>query len=168
MSLFLHLDDKEIVELLNENSTLLFDEFNQLNYHFSCNYESSDLNIPDHERQDISISLPVSEYYNYTDFTQLLTNNEANPVFMYNISSIPNNLENFLLCTGISSNDELIDVMAFCETRLSKDIEQLYFRKGYNLFSNIRNRYGGGVSMYIKKYISCYVVKRLCISNINI
>lgn len=82
---------------------------------------------------------------------------------MYNINSIPNNLEKFLVYSGIFCNNHNVDMMSFCETRLSNDIQHLYSVPGYKLFTNNRNRYGGGVCIYVKQCISCHICDNLCI-----
>lgn len=55
--------------------------------------------------------------------------------------------------------------MVFCETRLTKDIKHLYKLEDYNLFSNNRNHYGGGVCLYVKRHITSMVCDDLCIMN---
>lgn len=111
---------------------------------------------------NLGFSLPVSDYYDKLKYDQLLSNNNSCPTLMYNIGSIPLNLEKFLMYSGIASNSSNINIMAYCETRLSKDIEHLSSLNGYNLFTNNRNRYGGGVCLHVKRNISCHICVNLC------
>ena len=81
-------------------------------------------------------------------------------LLVYNITSIPNNLDTFLINNGLLTSQNSVNFMAFCETRLSDSIEHLYNIKDYKLLTNNRNHYGGGVCMYIKDNISCNIVTK--------
>ena len=76
-----------------------------------------------------------------------------------NIGSIPKRL--IEIQTEIKVTN--LDVLAFFETRLSEDIENLYKLENYVMFSNSRNTRGGGVSIYIRSIFSSQVVKQFSI-----
>ena len=169
--LFSHLNDCEILELLkdvkNYDPTLTFDEFNRLNFQFINTVDDSDslTEIDPEINVLINVSTPSSEYYSQNDFDDLLTSYSTFPmILMYNICSIPNNLEQFLQYTGVVSNSFSADIMCYCETRLSNNIEHLYKLKGYKLYTVNRNHYGGGVCMYVKDRFPSSVLHDKCLS----
>lgn len=88
-------------------------------------------------------------------------------ILLSNINSIPSNLDKFLLYTGISKSND-IDIVEFCETRLTQDIEQLYKWEGYSMFTINRNRYGSGVCLYVKEQIASIVRNDICLMDENI
>lgn len=94
-----------------------------------------------------------------------MTSTSCPIVLMHNINSISNNLENFLLQSSIVSNINSVNIMCFCETRLSSDIEHLYTIKGYKIFTNNRNHSGGEVCIYVKNVISCHVLQDRCLAS---
>ena len=50
------------------------------------------------------------------------------------------------------------DVFGFTETRLDAGISPLYTLPAYEMFTNDRNRYGGGVTVYVSnRYTGCKV-----------
>lgn len=107
---------------------------------------------------------------NSNDFTQeefeyLLIEISFPKVLLYNINSIPHNLENFLNLTGIASNISSIEIMSFCETKLSDNIETLYKLKGYTSVTNNRHNHGGGVCMYLRNHISFSIMKEVFCSS---
>lgn len=69
---------------------------------------------------------------------------------------------------GISLLNQTMDIMTFRETKLSKDIEHLYWIQSYKLLTSNRNHYGGGVCMHIKDYISHNVLPHLTVIRDNI
>ena len=163
--LFPHLDDFEITQLLDDYiPKLKFEEFNKLTYTFiNSASESHDLDefYPDLNSMQ-NLPLINSEYYSQEDFEHVLSTDRLPTVFMYNINSLPHNLENFLHQTGIAHNPFSIDIMSFCETKISNDIENLYNLNGYVLLTNNRNHYGGGVCMYIRNHLSFSILDDLC------
>ena len=83
-------------------------------------------------------------------------------VLFYNIASIPSNLEKFII-NEIPLCAHSLQIMCFCETRLSNDIEHLYTLEGYRQLTNNRNHYGGGVCIYINNKIRCHRLQDLCL-----
>lgn len=104
------------------SNTLSFKEFDNLNFQLNSDYLTSDSIDSVLVYSDLYIPLPTSEYYNQEQFEQLLQS-ACVSLILYNINSILNNQETFLLCSGICDNDRFIDVMAFCASKLSEDIE---------------------------------------------
>lgn len=52
-------------------------------------------------------------------------------------------------------NDMKLDILGFTETRLDHSLTHLHQISGYNMFNQCRNRYGGGVTLYVSsKYHS--------------
>ena len=77
-------------------------------------------------------------------------------ILSLNVRSIPANLQLFT-DIFLSQNNifSKIDVLGFTETRLDQQLVPMYQIPGYNMFTTCRNRYGGGVALYIaSKYIS--------------
>lgn len=62
------------------------------------------------------------EYLSNHEFVSLLTTNSLPTLVIYNINSIPHNLDNFIVTSGFSIMQETIQFMLFCETKLSIDI----------------------------------------------
>lgn len=176
MSVFFpHLNNTQILELLNpinENNSEIqkYDEFNKLQFHFiSSNSDSHNLESLDPESNLLrNVIIPNTTYYNHNNFEYLTLGHTCSLILMYNICSIPNNLEHFLIDSGIAHNHPTIDILSFCETRLSKDIEHLYNIKGYKLLTNNRNHYGGGVCMYIRDIFPCRRLQDVCLMNDDI
>ena len=165
MSLFFpHLDDSELVELIgnDHSNSLTFDEFSKLKLNLKSINDSHTLENLDPDLNIFNGFLnPKTDYYMQSEFQDLIKFNSSYIILLYNINSIPNNLEKFLLFTEINSYKSTADIMCFCETKLSKDIEHLYSLDGYNMFANSRNHYGGGVCIYIKKGIFCNTLNDL-------
>ena len=121
---------------------LIFDEkYNNdidVNYNFSHN-----LTIPD-------------TIYTFFDSLKLTNNNDTLTILSLNIRSIPTNLTLFSdLFLSMSNFVTDLDILCFTETRLDDQIIPLYQLPGYTMFNTCRNRYGGGVAVYIcRKYKS--------------
>ena len=152
----------------NDVTALTFDEFSRFQYqHFYNGADTHDLEGIDPDSNVLmNLRMPSVEYYGCSEFGQLLNCNYTDTtIVMCNIGSIPNNLDNFLLTSGINSYRKDTDILCFCETRLSSDIENIYKLSGYSLITNNRNHYGGGVCTYIRNHISFNHLKNKCISN---
>lgn len=82
-----------------------------------------------------------------------------------NINSIRNKLENitFLLDEG------LVDILAVSESKLDDSFTNAQFhRDGYKLHRNDRDKYGGGIMMYIRSDIPHRIVKELACNSPNV
>ena len=100
------------------------------------------------------IKIPDS-YYTSLDSLNVLDNNSFN-IFHFNIRSIPANLQLFTdIFLSQSNIYSKLDVLGFTETRVEQQLVSMYQIPGYNMFTTCRNRYGGGVALYIaSKYKS--------------
>ena len=77
------------------------------------------------------------------------SHNHFNVAF-HNINSLPSKLEDFTeVCSGLLIND--IDVLGFCESKLTDSVQQLYALPNYQLYTNNVSRDMGGVAMYVNK-----------------
>ncbi|KAK7070438.1 hypothetical protein SK128_019716 [Halocaridina rubra] len=76
-----------------------------------------------------------------------LNKSNAFSVLCMNIRSLANNLQIFV--DQCLTENNICDVMGFSETRLDNDIEALYNITAYNMFTQNRDRKGGGVCMYV-------------------
>ena len=61
--------------------------------------------------------------------------------------------DNFLMNYASEANN-LFDVIAFCETRMSEDLTSVYRAPGYAFFHQPRNRLGGGVALLLNEQLS--------------
>ena len=98
--------------------------------------------------------IPKSNYICMDSFC--LQNNDPNiiTIFNMNIRSVPTNLQVFN-DSVVASHGVKLDIIGLTETRLDSDIMNLYNLPGYNMFSQNRSRYGGGVAIYTSdEYLS--------------
>ena len=80
-------------------------------------------------------------------------------VMSFNIRSLNSNFDNFK--AEILHYGKTLDIIGFCETRLTNDTEQLYKLPGYNLHcANVASDMGG-VCIYVKDSINCKLRKDL-------
>ena len=166
MAFFAPLKDRQVLELLSGDYTysLPFDEFSKLKFSFHCaNVDSHVVESVDPEQNTRTNIISDSVYYSQNDFDCMLHTGSLPMLLMYIVTSIPNNLDKFLINNGLLTSQNSINFMAFSETRLSDSTEHLYSIKGYKLFTNNRNHYGGGVCMFTKDNISCNIVTELSI-----
>ena len=80
----------------------------------------------------------------------------------YNIRSIPKHYDNFKL-NVLNRVLPKLDILGFCETRLSEDIEELYCPDGYTLHTNNISRKMGGVALLSKTSLNCNVIRDISI-----
>ena len=78
--------------------------------------------------------------------------------------SILANHEEFLLDSVML--DRSTSIIEFCETRLSKDIEDLHRVPNFNSFFNSRNTSGGGVALYVSEEFTTHKVEELTVSTL--
>ena len=72
-------------------------------------------------------------------------------ILNWNVVSVPENLQ---LLRDLYFHDKMPDVVALCETRLSDELVNLYSYSEYDTHVTCRNRYGGGVLLYMHKKAS--------------
>ena len=105
---------------------------------------------------EISQILP-SKYYDIEDFKQLANtkNSKCNiSIFNTNCRSLPKNKSSYdLLFETLSENSNFyFDVLTFCETWLSPDLEQLVNFSGYSKTMKHKSTVkGGGLAIYVKE-----------------
>ena len=82
-------------------------------------------------------------------------------IMCLNIRSLPKHHDEFL--TDFIDHD--LDVLEFCETRLTSEIQIMYDIPKYSMFSNQRNRKAGGLVLYIKYIFDATIISE---SNLRI
>ena len=111
--------------------------------------------------EDVNISessqiLP-SKYYDIEDFNQLANTKNSNSnisIFNTNCRRLPKNKSSYdLLFETLSvSNNFHFDIITFCETWLSPDLEQLVNFSGYSKTMKHKSTVkGGGLAIYVKE-----------------
>ena len=151
--------DAELIDLADEVSGIENDQIdfslemiNRLNFEqFNIESSPSLMDIdPDQLLLDQVTNLDC-RYYFPDSLSEIINNhNKSDKITLmsYNVNSVPHNLENFL-DVELMGNISNIDVFALCETKLNNDIENLYNLENFKLYTNNRNRHGGGVALYI-------------------
>ena len=61
-----------------------------------------------------------------------------------------------------------LDVLAFTEERLDQHLVPMYQIPGYNMFTTCRNRYGGGVALYVASKYNATMSEYFSLSNNSI
>ena len=92
------------------------------------------------------ITIPESKYI--SEINEISVTGSSLSCMFLNIRSVPHNFNLFKATYG-----NCADILGLAETRLNTDVTQLYQDNlpGYTLFSQARNRNGGGVAMYIRQ-----------------
>ena len=80
----------------------------------------------------------------------------------YNIRSIPRHFEDFKI-NVLNPVLPKLDIMGFCETRLSDAIEDLNCPDGFTLHTNNISRNMGGVALLTRSSLNCNVIKDISI-----
>ena len=100
----------------------------------------------------------------YEDLNILVTENRSFSLLGYNINSFSKNFENFKL-SYLDGNILLRpNIMAFCETKLYPEIEDIYSIEGYSRVFNSRNGRGGGVMLAMSSGMEFRLVNDLTVS----
>ena len=155
---FHRLLDGELLDIFNDNINVIdgfdfpLDLLNQLNFNqFDIDSNPSHLDIDPDDLLLNQMNDLDCRYHFHDTLSDIIDNKnktEKITILSYNVNSIPHNLENFL---DVEINDFIsnIDIFALCETKLNDDIESLYNIDNFKLYTNNRNRHGGGVALYI-------------------
>ena len=107
---------------------------------------------PDHIYQGTEIEC---RYFNIDEeLINLTGKNDCISIMSLNICSLPKHHDEFF--TDFVNND--LDIIGFCETRLTSDIQSMYNVPKYSMFSNHRNRKGGGLVLYIKHVFDAKII----------
>ena len=87
---------------------------------------------------------------------------DAFSVLSFNIGSVPKHLDSFVdQC--LAPLGYQFDVIGFCETKLTDDIEHLYDIPSYTRQSNSLSRHSGGVSLYINNKYNSFLCRDLTV-----
>ena len=131
-----------------------------------CVFDSFGINNEQiHENEEDSLylnslretNLPVSKYISIEDARQT---SEAFKIASYNIRSIPKNFELFLV--NYSMPKLPFDVVALCETRMTKNLIKKFNTNGYITYHKCRNRKGGGVALMVRDIHQSTSLEDLC------
>lgn len=135
--------DAEIGELLPRCNV----EMNNLANLSNMQYNNFSVNNDDHTvspdpdnflQEKLFLPNPVSCYH-FPDSPLMYTcSPDPLSVISLNINSLPQNLSSFV-DECIELLKQQFDAMAFCESKLTDDIEELYYMPNYRLFSNNRS-----------------------------
>ena len=105
-------------------------------------------------------------YYDYDTFHNLFGNESFGcNIFFNNVRSVPKNFESLRTST-LDSILNKINFIGLCETRLDKDIEDIYQIDNFCLFTNNNCRDKGGVAIFAKSSLNCKEVPNLSITEI--
>ena len=138
------IDSNNIVDMNNVNISQLNNTlFNQFG-----NTEAHNLqNCPDNNYYNNYCCLINECQYILPEEINNVTKNNLFSCCTYNINSIPKHFGEFEFECLNNSN---FDVIGFCETKLTNDIEHLFELNNYNRFNNNKSRNSGGVALYVK------------------
>ena len=163
------LNDNDLLDLLHNNVPSLH---NFRNLHFDPliildEKYNSDLNVNYFFNNLRQMKIPDSNDTSLDSLNFLGSNNFNN--LNLNIRSIPANLQLFtdivLSQTNIYSK---LDVLAFTEVRLDQHLVSMYQIPGYNMFTTCRNRYVGGVALYVASKYNATKSEYFSLSNNSI
>ena len=94
-------------------------------------------------------------YYDVNSYKNLLGTDKLS-LLCHNINSLPKNFDNFF--SNFCDNTCKPKLLAFCETKLHPNIENLYSIPGYSSLFNSRNTHSGGLALFIESSIKFVVV----------
>ena len=153
---FHNIDDEELLNIYSNSIGDISYEQMYLNPYEVYDKFIGEANPDMHIDSEILYNRLMCDYYDVQNIDNMfatLNTTQNFTIMVHNIRSIAKNLEEFQIDFNVSKNG--IDILAFCETRMSDDVECLYNIPKYNRYSTHRNTSGGGVSLYIAdKYIS--------------
>ena len=101
-------------------------------------------------------------YVSVQDFEDSVNMNNLNTenlsIVNLNLNSISKNLDQFMdQC--VSNLGHSFDILGFCESKLTSNIEGLFTIDGYNRFTNNNSRHSGGLTLFIHKKFSSLKVR---------
>lgn len=114
---------------------------------------NNDLDINQSCLRSKYLNVPQSEYIFLDSFPLVKSNCNTKSVLSMNIRSIPANITSFVDLI-LDNTGATFDVIGLTETRLDSDLIPLYQLPEYNMFNQCRNRYGGGVTLYVSNSYS--------------
>ena len=122
----------------------------------TCDGISRDYDPDNFYTNSLGYHNPLCNYIFPDNFPSILTKRSCEHFnfFFCNINSIPSKLKDLI-------NDNILpqgfDAIAFCETKLTSSIEHLYEINGYNMYTNNNSRSSGGIAMYLKEDLDCFL-----------
>ena len=123
-------------------NNLQYDTFSPVDDKYNRN-----LDINGFYAQQRAVNIPQT---NYISLDNMSFEKNTLTLLNLNIRSIPKNIYDFV-DTVLHVFPVKIDVIGFTEIRLDPHLSSLYELPGYDLFTNCRNVYGGGVAMYVSR-----------------
>lgn len=147
---FTSVEDVDLINLFSDTSGYTNISFEP--FPVSDDKYNSALDITRSSLSSRYLNVPSPEYISLDKLSSLTTYSNITTLLNMNIRSVPTNIQSFedLILSSICVN---IDVIGFTETRLDEDLVPLYQLPSYSMFTSCRNRYGGGVAVYISHSI---------------
>ena len=103
------------------------------------------------ESQIFDSEVRETTYYESEELNKLVQHNEFSMIFC-NINSLSKNFDNF--SSSVLNNPTEPTILAFCETKLNPDLENLHSLPNYNCVFNSKNSQSGGLVLYIKNNLT--------------
>ena len=163
---FYLLDDIDFLSYVQDQGEFNEDDVDLLNKLNNMYYKPINIDVNTHTENvdpdsflqgSLGISIPECKYY-FLDTPECSFSHSQETVFSLihlNICSIPKHLDTFI-DECISPLKLQFDVIGFCETRLTNDLEHLYDIPTYSRFCNNHSRNSGGVALYILDKYECH------------
>lgn len=163
-----HLCDTEFQHVL-EGGRMGMDKYKNLKFEpFEIDHSFTDIYNPDNNLCSryllnlLDCSYCDQQDYNIYIDNQKKTSSIITSVFL-NIRSLVKNLDEFLV--DFKVNTSRFDIISFCETRLTPELNDLFSINNYSMYSMPRNTRGGGVVTYVSKKYDAIVIPELSFSN---
>ena len=145
---------EDLANFLNQpQEPIAFDHFSKLkfvldssDYSHENQYNNTDV-FDQNYQSELMESVDHCEYYDGESFRNLSFDDHASFLFC-NLCSYSKNFENFYL-TYLHGNASKPGILAFCETRITDDTQNLISIPGYKSIFNNRNSRGGGLMLAI-------------------
>ena len=150
---------EDLANFLNQpQEPIAFDLFSNLKFVLDSTpnsreivYNNSDL-FDENFQSEVTESTDQCEYYDGESFRNLNFDKRVSFLFC-NLRSFPSNFENFYL-NYFHNNPSKPSILAFCETRITDDTQDLFSIPGYNSIHNNRNSRGGGLMLALSSNFS--------------
>ena len=128
---------------------LVFDQFSSTYNDYNCDLD------PDLNFFVKNLDMSTKCEYCFLDSLNVpqVENNNLFSILNLNINSLSKNLDSFVSYFKNMLNFQL-DVVSFCETKLSDEIDELFTIEGFNKFTLNNQRSSGGLAIFIKKSFS--------------
>ena len=156
---FFNVSDNELINCFSTELPILsLDDLQNMQFENIVWNENTQMQGSDPDNfilTNLGITNPTSNYnFPCASLGNNLNTNSNNSISIisYNINSIPLHLNEFIdQC--LSPIDHKFNVIGFCETKLTDQIQRIYNIPNYNAFYNNCNRNSGGVALYVSNQI---------------